>query len=125
MTAAGSRPALPATATTPAPAPIAAPAEDAPQPRAAAAAPAPTVPDRTERCLDLRGLKCPLPALRTKRALAALAPGDVLIVLATDPLARLDVAHLCREDGHLLEHVESLGTFDRFTIRRAAADRRR
>ena len=44
--------------------------------------------------LDVRGLLCPLPALKASRALAALAPGAELVVLATDPEAPVDVAAL-------------------------------
>jgi tRNA 2-thiouridine synthesizing protein A len=55
--------------------------------------------DLCER-LDLRGLKCPLPALRVKKALARSASGRRLSVLADDPLAPLDLAHLCRAEGH-------------------------
>jgi tRNA 2-thiouridine synthesizing protein A len=44
--------------------------------------------------LDARGLLCPLPALKARRALAALAPGEVLVVLATDPEAPVDVGAL-------------------------------
>jgi tRNA 2-thiouridine synthesizing protein A len=53
----------------------------------------------TERLLDLRGLKCPLPALRTRKALARLRPGAVLIVECTDPLAEIDIPNLVREVG--------------------------
>jgi tRNA 2-thiouridine synthesizing protein A len=44
--------------------------------------------------LDARGLLCPIPALKARRALAALAPGEVLVVLATDPEAPVDVGAL-------------------------------
>ncbi|MFD2248750.1 tRNA 2-thiouridine synthesizing protein A [Pseudochelatococcus lubricantis] len=53
--------------------------------------------------LDLRGLKCPLPALRTRKALARAAPGTLLVVACTDPLAGIDIPHLVRETGHILE----------------------
>ncbi len=39
----------------------------------------------TEKTINLRGLKCPLPALRARKALAALKPGDVLIAECTEP----------------------------------------
>nr|WP_279480805.1 sulfurtransferase TusA family protein [Aureimonas sp. SK2] len=58
----------------------------------------------------MRGLKCPLPAIRTERALARLAAGHELTVLADDPLARLDIAHLCRAGGHALLSVEAVET---------------
>jgi tRNA 2-thiouridine synthesizing protein A len=53
--------------------------------------------------LDARGLLCPLPALKARRALAALAPGDTLVVLATDPEAPVDVGALAAEGGHGFE----------------------
>jgi tRNA 2-thiouridine synthesizing protein A len=53
--------------------------------------------------LDLRGLKCPLPVLKTRKMLAALAPGDRLEVACTDPLSAIDLPHLLNETGDLLE----------------------
>ena len=57
--------------------------------------------------LDLSGLKCPLPALRTRKALRALAPGARLAVTATDPLAGIDIPNVVREEGAALEALES------------------
>jgi len=56
--------------------------------------------------LDLTGLKCPLPALRTRKALRALAPGDVLEVHCTDPLAVIDIPNLTGETGDKVEIAE-------------------
>ncbi len=56
-----------------------------------------------ERTLDARGLNCPLPLVKARTALAQLAPGDVLIVLATDPEAPIDLAALAADEGHALE----------------------
>lgn len=53
--------------------------------------------------LDLRGLKCPLPVLRTRKALLALAPGERVAVLCTDPMAAIDIPNLLREEGDRLE----------------------
>jgi tRNA 2-thiouridine synthesizing protein A len=50
--------------------------------------------------LDLTGLKCPLPALMTARALRRLLPGAVLAVIVTDALAPLDIRFLCESEGH-------------------------
>ena len=64
--------------------------------------------------LDLRGLKCPLPVLRTRKALMRLPPGGRLIVRCTDPLAGIDIPHCLREDGHQLEgqtSVDGVATF--------------
>jgi tRNA 2-thiouridine synthesizing protein A len=68
--------------------------------------------------LDLRGLQCPLPILRARKALRALAPGAALEVFATDPLSPVDFAAYCEASGdRLVESVESEGVF-RFLIRR-------
>jgi tRNA 2-thiouridine synthesizing protein A len=49
------------------------------------------------RTLDVRGLRCPLPLIRARAALPALAPGDALEVLATDPEAPIDLAALAAD----------------------------
>ena len=56
-----------------------------------------------EKTLDLRGLKCPLPALRTRKALNQSQPGDILIVECTDPLSGIDIPNLLRQTGDTLE----------------------
>jgi tRNA 2-thiouridine synthesizing protein A len=57
----------------------------------------------TEKKIDLRGLKCPLPALRARKALGALKRGDVLIAECTDPLAAIDIPNLLNQTGDQLE----------------------
>ena len=54
--------------------------------------------------LDLKGLKCPLPVLRTRKALERLVAGERLIVLCTDPLAGIDIPHLVHQTGDLIEN---------------------
>jgi tRNA 2-thiouridine synthesizing protein A len=71
-----------------------------------------------ETRLDLRGLKCPLPALRTRKALARLAIDDLLTVECTDPLAEIDIPHLVNETGHALEHSGRDGDTLVFRIRK-------
>ncbi|WP_373796258.1 sulfurtransferase TusA family protein [Neisseria dentiae] len=62
--------------------------------------------------LDVTGLKCPLPILRAKKALAQMQAEDILTVLATDGGAPDDFAAFCRQTGHvLLESSESGGVF--------------
>ena len=56
--------------------------------------------------LDLSGLKCPLPALKVRKALKSLSPGDRLEVRCTDPLALIDIPHLVGATGDRLEIVE-------------------
>ncbi|MBX2856861.1 MAG: sulfurtransferase TusA family protein [Rhodobacteraceae bacterium] len=53
--------------------------------------------------LDARGLRCPLPVLKTRKRLSGLAPGDRLVVTADDPAAVIDMPHFCNEQGHTLE----------------------
>lgn len=68
----------------------------------------------TESSIDLSGLKCPLPALKTRKALTRLAAGDRLSVIATDPLAAVDIPNLVRETGDVL--VESGRAGDRLSF---------
>jgi tRNA 2-thiouridine synthesizing protein A len=56
--------------------------------------------------LDLSGLKCPLPALKVRKALTSLAPGDRLEARCTDPLAEIDIPHLVGTTGDRLEAIE-------------------
>ena len=53
--------------------------------------------------LDLRGLKCPLPVLKTRKDLARMTPGEKLEVACTDPLSVIDLPNLLRETGDALE----------------------
>ncbi len=69
--------------------------------------------------LDLSGLKCPLPVLRTRKALLSLSPGDQLRVICTDPLASIDVPNLIRETGDVLEDQRQDGGRVSFLIRKA------
>ena len=59
--------------------------------------------EMTEKTLNLRGLKCPLPALRTRKALSGLASGDLLIIECTDPLTSIDIPNLLNQTGDTLE----------------------
>lgn len=72
--------------------------------------------DAADIVFDLRGLKCPLPVLRSRKKLAALKAGDVLTVETTDPLAVIDIAHMCNEDGHSLIETIALDKGHRFRI---------
>jgi tRNA 2-thiouridine synthesizing protein A len=69
--------------------------------------------------LDLSGLKCPLPALKTRRALKLLAPGDLLEVRCTDPLALIDIPHLVGITGDRLEVIERDESHTLFRIQKA------
>jgi len=50
--------------------------------------------------LDARGLRCPLPVLKMEKRLAQLPAGAALIVLATDPIAKIDIPLYCTQNGH-------------------------
>jgi tRNA 2-thiouridine synthesizing protein A len=56
-----------------------------------------------EKTMNLRGLKCPLPALRTRKALSGLRAGDLLIIECTDPLTTIDIPNLLNQTGDALE----------------------
>jgi tRNA 2-thiouridine synthesizing protein A len=72
-----------------------------------------------ETILDLGGLKCPLPALKTRKALSRLRPGDELVVECTDPLSSIDIPNLLRETGdRLLDNEQTDGRFV-FRIRKS------
>ena len=62
--------------------------------------------------LDVKGLKCPLPVLRARKALKPLEVGDLLEVLATDPSSVQDFASFCETTGHeLVASEESEGVY--------------
>ncbi len=60
----------------------------------------------TKTKLDLTGLRCPLPALKTRKALKSVPPGDFLEVHCTDPLSVIDIPNLIRETGDTVEISE-------------------
>ena len=70
-----------------------------------------------DEMLDLRGLKCPLPAMLTKKALARLSAGAALTVLADDPLATVDIPHMCHGEGHAVDSVTSRDGYSEFALR--------
>jgi len=73
----------------------------------------------SETTINLRGLKCPLPALRARKALSALRPGDVLIAECTDPLSAIDIPHLLKQTGDKLETHSRDGDVLVFRIRKS------
>jgi tRNA 2-thiouridine synthesizing protein A len=68
--------------------------------------------------LDLRGLKCPLPALLARRALARTAAGGRIELVSDDPLAAVDVPHMCHREGHEVLAVERFDAVVRLVLRR-------
>jgi tRNA 2-thiouridine synthesizing protein A len=69
--------------------------------------------------LDLTGLKCPLPALKTRKALKVLKPGDRMEVHCTDPLSVIDIPNLIRETGDKVEIIERAESRIVFLIEKA------
>jgi tRNA 2-thiouridine synthesizing protein A len=66
-----------------------------------------------EKTLNLRGLKCPLPALRARKTLSGMASGDVLVVECTDPLSAIDIPNLTRQTG---DHLEDSSKDDKLLV---------
>ncbi len=66
--------------------------------------------------MNLRGLKCPLPALRVKKMLSGLKAGDIIVAECTDPLAALDIPNLLRQTGDTLEGQEKAQETDQVLL---------
>jgi tRNA 2-thiouridine synthesizing protein A len=72
----------------------------------------------TEKTINLRGLKCPLPALRARKALTTMKSGDLLIAECTDPLTSIDIPNLVNQTGDKLEASSRDGDVLVFRIRK-------
>lgn len=70
--------------------------------------------------IDCEGLLCPLPVLRARKRLLALAPGTVVCVRATDAMALVDLPHFCGQAGHDYLGAKEDGSVTRHLIRRGA-----
>jgi tRNA 2-thiouridine synthesizing protein A len=75
-------------------------------------------PGAEHEFLDLRGLKCPLPALFARRALLRSDPGVLLLVQADDPMARLDIPHMCHQEGFEVVSIREAGGATEAVLRR-------
>lgn len=71
-----------------------------------------------DKTANLRGLKCPLPALRTRKLLSQMTGGDLLTIECTDPLAAIDIPNLLRETGDTLEGSDTADGLLTFRIRK-------
>ena len=72
----------------------------------------------SEIVMNLRGLKCPLPALRVRKKLSGLNSGDIVVAECTDPLAAIDIPNLLRQTGDtLVDKAETDGVLT-FRIRK-------
>ena len=70
--------------------------------------------------LDARGLLCPLPVLKARKRLQAIAAGETLTMVADDPAAVIDVPHFCMEAGHELVSSEADGRGQTYVIRKSS-----
>lgn len=70
--------------------------------------------------LDLRGLKCPLPALMARKRLKAAVAGEEILVVTDDPMAPIDVPHMCRQEGFAVLKIARDGDVARMTLKRPA-----
>jgi len=78
-----------------------------------------TVPASGLAPVNMRGLKCPLPALKTRKLLAKMSPGEVLTIECTDPLTTIDIPNLIRETGDRIEDSAKNGRVLTFRIRKS------
>jgi tRNA 2-thiouridine synthesizing protein A len=74
--------------------------------------------EMTEKTLNLRGLKCPLPTLRVRKALTGLAAGDLLVAECTDPLTEIDIPNLINQTGDELMEAARADQVITFRIRK-------
>ena len=72
----------------------------------------------SDRQLDVSGLKCPMPILRTKKTLAEMTSGEVLEIHATDPATKDDLAAFARQTGHVLLQLIETDTCLVFFLKR-------
>lgn len=73
-----------------------------------------------DKTLDAKGLNCPLPILKAKKALVEMGAGATLEVLATDPGSVADFQAFCRTTGNEMVESGQTGNVFRFVIRKAA-----
>ena len=64
----------------------------------------------TEKILDATGLICPLPVLKLRKHLKSMRIGDIVLVVANDPAAAIDIPHFCNEAGHTLISQQATGS---------------
>ena len=75
----------------------------------------------TAETFDFRGLKCPLPALLARRALERSPEGTEIEILTDDPMAPIDVPHMCLQEGFDLVTMSRAGDRARMVLRRPIA----
>jgi len=73
---------------------------------------------KADKTLDAKGLDCPMPLLKAKKAMEALAPGQVLEILGTDEGSKIDLPGWCERVGHTFLGVKAEADFFRFYIKK-------
>ena len=66
--------------------------------------------------IDARGHHCPVPVLKLQKRMKAGAPGETFVLIADDPMARIDVPHFCNQNQYVLQCAEPHGTGWRFEV---------
>jgi len=74
--------------------------------------------------IDARGHRCPVPTLRLRKALEQVEPGQCVLLLADDPMARVDVPHFAGETGHRVAEVREADGGFAFTVEKRGAEPR-
>jgi tRNA 2-thiouridine synthesizing protein A len=69
--------------------------------------------------VNMRGLKCPLPTLKTRKLLSKMAAGEVMVIECTDPMTMIDIPNLLRETGDTLVGDSKKGRVLTFRIRKS------
>ena len=78
-----------------------------------------TKPAAKQAAVNMRGLKCPLPTLKTRKLLSKMAAGELLVIECTDPLTSIDIPNLIRETGDKIEDSGKNGRVLTFKIRKS------
>ena len=73
---------------------------------------------KVDKTLDAKGLECPMPLLKSKKAIDALEPGQILEILGTDEGSRIDLPGWCDRVGHTYLGVKEEGSYFKFYIKK-------
>lgn len=73
-------------------------------------------PDSTY--LDAKGMLCPIPVIKAKKLLAKMRPGHSILIETTDPVAQIDIPHMCRQFGFKLLEAVEVPTGHRFLVQK-------
>ena len=74
--------------------------------------------EKPNHILDVQGMLCPLPVIKAKKQLKALHVGETLLVLTTDPVAQIDIPHMCSQFGYTLVRMSDTATGHEFLVRK-------